>query len=61
MAYAREAAIRKRVDANFMVAKIDDPSLRRSSSATTYMMQQIGLVRMAQEAVVNFQRRNVAL
>lgn len=60
MASAREAALVKKLAANFMVAKIDDPKLRRSSSATTYMMQQLGLVRLARDAVVTFQQRNAA-
>lgn len=49
---ARVRALQKRLDEGLMLAKVQDPGLAQGSSAVTYMMQQLGLVRMARDAVL---------
>ena len=48
---ARSQALHKRFSDGLILAKVSDPGLAQGSSAVTYMMQQLGLVRMARDAV----------
>jgi hypothetical protein len=48
----RERAVEKRLAQVGVIGKVSDASLARGSSAVSYMMQQVGVVRMAREAVL---------
>jgi hypothetical protein len=48
-------AIQKRLDEGYIFGKVEDPQLGEGSSAMTFMLQQLGVVRLAREAVLDIQ------
>ena len=49
----RDSAVEKRLQQVGVIGKVGDASLPQGSSAVSYMMQQIGLVRMARDVVMD--------
>jgi hypothetical protein len=47
--------IQKRLDDGYLFGKVDDPHLGEGSSAMTFMLQQLGVVRLARTAVLDLQ------
>lgn len=56
----RSASVKQQLDAGYAFAKVADPQLAEGSSAMSYMLQQLGVVRMAREAVLAVQQEQAA-
>ena len=53
----RTVSVKQRLDAGYAFAKVADPQLAQGSSAMSFMLQQLGVVRMAREAVLDVQQQ----
>jgi hypothetical protein len=48
----RLQAVKDRLSKGYVLAKVADPSLAQGSSAVSYVLQQLGVVRMARQAAL---------